>query len=74
MERRTGFLGPWIRELTGLTLSDAALRQAVSVHEAFLDQAFSTIDANHGSVDRYLEDVLGVDAELRGQIEARILR
>jgi protein tyrosine/serine phosphatase len=74
MEKRTGFLGPWIQELTGLTLTDAALRQAVSVHEAFLDQAFATIDANHGSVDRYLEDVLGVDADLRGRIEARILR
>ena len=43
MEKRTSFLGPWIKELTGVTLSDAALRQAVSVNEAFLAEAFKAV-------------------------------
>ena len=73
LEKKTAFLGPWIRDLTGVTLSDAALRQAVSVNEAFLAEAFAAIDESHGSVDRYLEEVLGVDSKLRGAIEARIL-
>lgn len=73
MAHRMGFLGPWIQDLTGRTLDDSALRQAVSVHESFLDAAFAEVAEQHGSVDRYLEEVLGVDAELRERIEARIL-
>lgn len=73
MAHRMGFLGPWVRDLTGITLDDTALRQAVSVHESFLETAFAEVEANHGSVDRYLEDVLEVDRGLRERIEARIL-
>ena len=73
MARKTGFLGPWIKELTGHTVDDEGLRRAVSVDEAYLAQALAVIDETHGSVDRYLEEVLGVDAELRAKIEARIL-
>ena len=73
VEKRIEFLGPWIHDLTGVTVDDAGLRQAVSVHEAFLAEAFAAIDESHGSVDRYLEEVLGVDSKLRGAIEARIL-
>jgi len=74
MEKRVGFLGPWVRDLTGVTLSDAALRQAVSVHEAFLAEAFKVMADQHGSIDGYLEQALGVDRALRERIEARILR
>lgn len=73
MAHRMGFLGPWVKDLTGITLDDAALRQAVSVHESFLERAFAEVAENHGTVDRYLEEVLEVDAGLRGKIEARIL-
>ncbi|WP_309645208.1 tyrosine-protein phosphatase [Phenylobacterium sp.] len=73
MAKKTSFLGPWIKDLTGHTVDDAALRRAVSVDEAYLAQALAVIDENHGSVDRYLEEVLGVDAVLRQRIEARIL-
>ncbi|MFN3512129.1 MAG: tyrosine-protein phosphatase [Phenylobacterium sp.] len=73
MERRIAFLGPWIRDLTGRTLDDAALRQAVSVHEAFLEAAMDEIVSAHGTVEDYLEDVLGIDARLRAGIEDRIL-
>lgn len=70
---RTGFLGPWIAGLTGKTVADDALRVAVSVHEAYLAEAFAAIDEAHGSLDRYLEAALGVDAAMRDRIAARIL-
>ena len=73
MAKKIGFLGPWITELTGRVLDDAALRQAVSVNEAFLAEAFKVMEDQHGGVDAYLEQVLGVDAALRARIEARIL-
>lgn len=73
MAGKIGFLGPWIADLTGQVLDDAALRQAVSVNEAFLAKAFEVMQAVHGSTDAYLESVLGVDAALRARIERRIL-
>lgn len=74
IDKRVEFLGPWIRDLTGVTVDDAGLRQAVSVHEAFLAEAFAVMIERHGSVDNYLAEVLGVDAALRDAIAARILR
>lgn len=74
IDKRVEFLGPWIRDLTGVTVDDAGLRQAVSVHEAFLAEAFAVMVERHGSVDNYLAEVLGVDAALRDRIAGRILR
>lgn len=71
--KRVEFLGPWIHDLTGRVVDEEALKVAVSVHEAYLDAAFEKIAETSGSVDAYLEQVLGVDAELRGRIEQRIL-
>ena len=74
IDKRVEFLGPWIRDLTGVTVDDAGLRQAVSVNEAFLAEAFAVMVERHGSVDNYLAEALGVDAALRDRIAARILR
>jgi protein-tyrosine phosphatase len=71
--KRVEFLGPWIHDLTGRVVEDDALKVAVSVHEAYLDAAFARIVEESGSVDAYLEQVLGVDAGLRDRIERRIL-
>jgi protein-tyrosine phosphatase len=71
--RRMASFGPWLEELTGLKVEDEALRVALSVDPAYLERALSRIETEHGSLDRYLEEVLGVDAALRGKIEARIL-
>ena len=71
--RRAGFLGPWITDLTGHVVDDAALRVAISVHPEYLETAYTRIADEHGSLDRYLEEVLGVDSALRAKIEARIL-
>jgi protein tyrosine/serine phosphatase len=71
--KRIEFLGPWIKDLTGRTVTEDALRVAVSVNEAYLAAALDQIEATSGSVDAYLEGVLGVDKALRDRIEARIL-
>jgi len=73
LARRVAFLGNYIQSLTGKTLSDEALRVAVSVHEAYLDTALSEIEARCGTMDAYLRDVLGVDDAHRQRIADRIL-
>lgn len=73
MARKIGFLGPWIADLTGQVLDEAALRQAVSVNAAFLAKAFEVMEGQHGSVDAYLAEVLGVDPALRARIEQKIV-
>jgi protein tyrosine/serine phosphatase len=73
MQRKMAFLGPWLQRQVGLTASDAALRVAVSVHPEYLETAFAVIEAEHGSIDRYLADSIGVDASLRERIHERVL-
>jgi protein-tyrosine phosphatase len=70
---RVAFLGPYIEKLTGHVVAEDALRLAVSVDESYLDAAFEEIARAHGTLDRYLEDVLGVDAAMRERIFAHIL-
>jgi protein-tyrosine phosphatase len=72
-ERRMATFGPWLQEITGRSVSDEALRTALTVHPQYLEHALAQIDEAHGSLDGYLETVLGVDAPLRARIEARIL-
>lgn len=74
MAARVDFLRTYILDLTGKQVDDAGLRQAASVHTDYLDHGLAAITESHGDIDRYLEDVLGVDSALRGKIEARILR
>ena len=73
LQRKIGFLGPWIEKQVGLTASQEALRVAVSVNTDYLEMAFSVIEAAHGSTDAYLADVLGVDGALREALQARLL-
>jgi protein-tyrosine phosphatase len=46
---------------------------AVSVNADYLAAALDQMETTSGSVDAYLEQVLGVDKALRARIEARIL-
>ena len=71
--RRVEFLGPYIKDLTGRTVNDEALRVATTVHESYLETAMTRIAMEHGSLDHYLADALGVDADLRRKLEHRIL-
>ena len=73
-ERRLPAVAQMIVEVSGRTPTDAAVRTAVSVDAAYLERAFEVIEARNGSIDAYLEDALGVDAALRAQVEARLVR
>jgi len=73
MERKIAALEPYLAEHLGRTASDEALRTAVSVFPEYLETAFATIRETCGSVDAYLEQALGIDAEARGRIHDRVL-
>ena len=48
-------------------------RAAIGVEAEYLAEAFRAIEAQHGGTDAYLAQALGVDAELRARLEARLL-
>jgi protein-tyrosine phosphatase len=62
-----------IRASRGPQIGDDAIRVLMGVDEAFLDAALSAIVTEHGSVEVYARDVLGVTPERRGQMAARII-
>ena len=62
-----------IRASRGPQISDDAIRILMGVDEAFLDAALSAIVAEHGSVEGYARNVLGVTPERRAQIAGRII-
>jgi protein-tyrosine phosphatase len=68
---------PAIREAiakdTGQQPSENALRAILSVSPDFLESALTAMKARHGSLDGYLEQVLGVDAGMRQRIHAKLL-
>lgn len=55
------------------TLSEAASRALGGVSEEFLHAAFAAMRDSHGSVDGYLDVVLGVNKEIVGQIKRRFV-
>ena len=62
-----------IKETTGRTATDAAIRAAIGVEAEYLAEAFAAIEAAHGSVEAYLRGPLGVDDALIEALEARLL-
>ena len=71
--RKMDFLGPWIEKQVGLVASREALKVAVSVNTDYLEEAFAVIAERDGSLDAYLERVLGVDEAMRERLHARLL-
>jgi protein tyrosine/serine phosphatase len=71
--RRMPFLAQFIRELSGRTPPDEAVRVALSVEPGYLQTAFAAMEDAYGSLDGYLEGALGVTPALRTRIEAQIL-
>ena len=62
-----------VREATGKTASDDALMVAMRVEAEYLDMAFNVMREAHGSLDGYLDQVLGLDGELRARLHDRLL-
>lgn len=52
---------------------DDALITAMGVKAEYLEEAFRVMREAHGSLDGYLDDVLELDAALRGRIHDRLL-
>lgn len=70
---RSEVVGALIAEHTGRTPSEAAVRYAISVDAEFLHEAFAVMRERYGSVDGYLEQVLGLGPQLRQRIHDRVL-
>ena len=51
----------------------AAVRPMLEVHEDYLERALASIEENYGSIERYLEEALGVGAPERDELKARYL-
>lgn len=72
MERRAPEIARQLSARTGRVASHAAVVAFIGVEEAFLKAAFAAIRREHGSLDAYVRDVLGVDSARRARIEARL--
>ena len=72
-ERRVPVMMQVMKDLTGRTPSEAAVRTALGVEAHYLETAFAAIHEKHGSLDAYLERELGVDDRARQAIHDRIL-
>ena len=72
LERLAPSFAKQIETMSGRKPSDDAVVAFMGVEPAYLDAAFAAIDQRHGSVDAYLEQVIGVDDPLRLRIIERL--
>lgn len=72
-ERRAPQFVAHIEEMTGRRPTQDAAIAALGVEAHYLETAFGAIHEKHGTLDGYLEEVLGVDAARREAIAHRIL-
>lgn len=72
-ERRVPMMRQAILDGTGRVANDEALITALGVEQHYLETAFAAIHEAHGTLDDYLEKVLGVDSTVRAAVEAKIL-
>lgn len=72
-ERRVPVMVQVMKDLTGKTPTEDAVRTALGVEAHYLENAFAAIRQRHGSIDAYLEEALGVDEHMRQAIHDRIL-
>ena len=61
-----------LHKMTGRTASDDAIVAFLGVEAAYLEAALAEVEAQHGSVDAYLRDALGIDAARRDRIVERL--
>lgn len=62
-----------IHEATGRMPSEAAMRAAMGVEADYLAAAFAAMKEQFGSLDGYLEQAVGLDADTREAVRAHIL-
>lgn len=73
ISRKIAQSAAFVERITGRRPPEDAMRVAASVHPAFLDAAFDEIRRRCGSLDGYIENVLGLDAALRERVRQRLL-
>jgi protein-tyrosine phosphatase len=73
LERRLPQIREVIREATGKVADDKALMTVMRVEAEYLDEAFAVMREQSGSIDGYLDDVLGLDAGVRERLHERLL-
>jgi protein tyrosine/serine phosphatase len=73
LQERAPEIGRRIQETYGRPASDEAVIAFLGVEPAYLEAAFAEIERRHGSLDRYLEDALGLDAETRARLADRLV-
>jgi len=72
-ERRGSGFQDYVEAHTGRRPSEAAIRAAMGVEARYLAAAFEVIKAEHGSLDGYLEQAVGLDAATLERVRAHIL-
>ncbi len=74
-ERFAVFGAQWaetIRQERGVGPTLDVMQYIMGVQAEYLERSFAVIEQQSGGVERYLRDVLGVDARKRGKIEERL--
>jgi len=66
-------IGRHFADYTGVVPPEAAIRAALGVEAEYILASIEAMEAAHGSIEAYLEAVLGVDAKAREAISAHIL-
>jgi len=72
LDARAPEIAEVIARTYGREPSLTAVRAFLGVEPSFLHAAFAEIEARHGSVERYLDAVLGVGPDLRGRIADKL--
>ncbi len=72
-DRRGKMFMDHIEGITGRRPDEAAMRAAMGVEARYLAAAFEVIEDQHGSLDGYLEQAVGIDAGTREAVRAHIL-
>ncbi|HEY7852391.1 MAG TPA: tyrosine-protein phosphatase [Caulobacteraceae bacterium] len=71
--RRLPQMIEYVREISGRTPPEDAMRVGMGVDAAYLETAFAAMTKHHGGIDAYLTTALGVDADKRRRIVARLV-
>jgi len=61
-----------IRALNPL-MDEPSLRVLMGVEAEYLETAFAAVEERHGTLDTFLEDALGVDAQMRERLAANLV-
>jgi protein tyrosine/serine phosphatase len=74
MVARLPLMREYVTETAGGRVpSDEALMTAMRVEADYLEEAFRVMREAHGSLDGYLDDVLGLNPEIRERLHDRLL-